>query len=179
MRFFSMMAASVVLFGLNAEAQTTTTIRDLPNGRGRVSPGDPYVKSFDRISAEGVWRAVEIAYRQAGIRPTEVHAGGYNISYVASPAGKKIGNLKIEHVFDCGGDKKAPLAATTELAVSVSTRVRPIGDGAESATSVRATAAVPADGSPTPVCTSKGALERRLEPQIKVKVMIVSTPVRR
>jgi hypothetical protein len=177
MRILSMLAVGVLLVGSQAGAQATMP-RDLPDGRGRVIPGDQHVKRFDRVPIEPVWKAVEVAYRQAGIRPSSVDAGNYRITYVAAPAGGKIGNMKIENAFDCGGDKKAPLAATTEMSVSVSTLVRPMGEGAESVTSVVATPVPPADGSPAIVCRSKGTLERKLEPQLKFEVRVVSKQVR-
>lgn len=151
-------------------------MREVPDGRGRVAAGDPYVKTFDRIPPDAIWKAVEVAWRQSGVKPTMSDAGNRVMSYIAAPAGKKIGNVKIENAFDCGGEKKAPLAARTELTVSVSTLVRALGDGSEVTTSVTATPTPAADGSPAPVCKSKGTLERKLEPQVKVFVV---TTVRR
>jgi hypothetical protein len=130
------------------------------------------VKKFDRIPIPMVWKAVEAAYKQAGVKPSFIEPSLNAMSYVASPAGKKIGNPKIVDDFDCGGDKKAPLAATIPLSVNVRTVVKEYGEGSEVTTTVVGTPIAPEDGSVPPVCISRGKLERKLEPQIKIAFVI-------
>ena len=152
---------------------------EIPDGRGQVMSvaGEPLTKRYRGVPVEALYRNIEGAFRQVGITPSSKSVGNYQVSYAASPAGTKIGNMKIESIFDCGGDKDSPIAKTAVMAIEVTSQVRPSGDGSEVVVSVLATPATPADGSPTPVCKTKGTLERRLAPDMKIKVTV--TQVRR
>ena len=174
MRLVSMIVAGALFVGARAEAQIM--LDQVPTARPREVAGEPSVKGYPGMRPDMLYEASLTSFRQAGIKPQISDASNYRLLYEVSPAGPKVGGLKIENVFDCGGEKDAPLAKTLELAVSVTSAIRPSADGSEMALSVTATPTAPADGGPAPVCRSKGALERKLTP---VKIAFKVTRVGR
>ncbi|MEO7997750.1 MAG: hypothetical protein ABI852_09905 [Gemmatimonadaceae bacterium] len=164
---------------LIACAPTLTVARNVAAQQRMPSSGDPShqvdlnTKDYD-VSAEILWRALEAAYRAAGIRPTSLNSAGYQMAYVAAPSGPRVGNAKIESLVNCGGDKKAPLARTTPLRFAVRSEITPRGESSTLKTFVDvAPMAGLVDSATAPTCKSAFVLERKLMPQMRVEVRVV------
>lgn len=162
---------AVSLMSVAASAQPTSVARANAVDAGRSTGA---VTKFDRVPPEMAFKAVEAAYKDAGIVPTMSEPALYTVGFAKSPAGPKIGGLKIQDAFNCGGDKKSPIAATTPLEVNIQTMVEAFGSGSQVRT-VATAVAIPADGSAPALCKSTGRLERKLEP--KIKIAFVARPM--
>lgn len=167
MKLRSFVAAMTLLASARAlDAQTT--LRELSTAStASYNTEEGQVKSYGPVPIEAVWTGVQNAYRQNGFRASSLNIRGYQIIYLADSAGPKLGNMKIESVFDCGGDKKSPLAKTLALGVSITTQVRQVGSTVETLTRVMAIPPEVPEGEVAPRCVSKGALEKKLTPEFK------------
>lgn len=124
--------------------------------------------SIYRVNPMTVFEKLATTWRTAGIKNPVVNASGMVMTYVVTPAPKKIGNTNIERIADCGGDKKSPLAKTTPLVLMVKSEVKRLDEGAQLATTLEL---FPADSTSTVVCISTQVLERKLEPDISTVLM--------
>lgn len=124
-------------------------------------PAKPFVQRLSGTT-HSLWPQLESVYRDNGIKPTMVDRGNYRITHVAKPAGKRIANMRIEKAVDCGGDKKAPIAASIPLAITLVSDLKEVDGGIALTTSLEAEALPTEAGGTPPVCTSTGALEKTL-----------------
>lgn len=174
MKLSSFVVATMTLV-LAGSLSAQTTLRELSTAStATFNTEEGQVKSYGAVPIEAVWNGVQTAYRQNGIKATSLNGSGYQIIFLVDSAGPKVGNMKIENVFDCGGDKKSPLAKTVPLGVSVSTQVRQTGSAVESVMRVMAIPPMAKDGEEPIRCVSKGALEKKLTPQIKLAFTVMT-----
>ena len=134
----------------------------------------PNTKTFERVEPQNTFKAVEGAYRIARVVPTTVDRADFRLLYVVSPAPKSIGNVRLKDAFDCGGDKKSPIAELVELEVTIRSEVSAYGAAGSQALTMAT--AKPLGNTPdgeTPVCKSTGRLESKLEPDIRTKSVTV------
>lgn len=118
---------------------------------------------YDKADLKTVFAALEESYRSAGIKVTERDPVGYVLAHPALETTKKIGNVKAEKAFNCGGDPKSPNAANANLTVSLRSEVREVSGFVEVATLVSATGKLVGSGTPVS-CSSLGELEKKLNP---------------
>lgn len=167
--------AFAVVFASSCLASAGLAQGTLPPGavvRDASTRVRPNTKTFNRLEPSSVWKGVEIAYRQARVEPTFVNRSDYKMAYVASPAPKKIAGVKLQDAFDCGGDKKSPNAAVVDLEVTVTSVVNGIPEGSEVVTMATAVPLGPLPTGEVPACFSKGRLERKFEPDIKIGFVV-------
>lgn len=164
---------AVTLLASAGSVGAQTTLREISTAsEAAFTTEEGQVKSHGAVPIEAVWNGVQNAYRQSGFRANSLNVRGYQILFVADSAGPRVGNMKMESVFDCGGDKKSPLAKTLPLGVNISTQVRQVGSTVETVTRVIAIPPAPAEGEAPVHCVSKGVLEKRLTPQFKTKIVV-------
>lgn len=134
-----------------------------------VAVGDatvaPVTRDYGGANINELFAAVEESYKKAGIPITERDPIGFSVSNPSFAASKKVFNINLEKIFDCGGDKKSPAAANATLVLSVSTVLVRTDDGVRVRSLLTASGTVMSESGPTAAhCTSLGALEKRLQP---------------
>lgn len=153
-------------------------LASIGNAQGMLPPGAVVkdagkrrglnTKMFERVEPQVAWKAVEGAYKKVHVEPTFISRSDYKLAYVVSPAPKKIANVKLQDAFNCGGDKKSPHAANIDLEVTVTSVVNGLPEGSEVVTSATAVPLGPLPTGEIPTCFSKGRLEQKFEPDIKI-----------
>lgn len=169
MRQIAMLMVASACVSVSSVAHAQVQLRQSTNPSRSI---DANTTEFT-VPPDVVWKALVQSYRNAGIKVTSEDPGSYRLNFVANPAGAKIGNTKIENVTDCGGDKNSPLARTIPLMVTVRSQVVPKGEGATLQTFVEVLPiAQSGDSTASPTCKSTFALEKKLQPQIKLAFVV-------
>lgn len=177
MRTTILIAASSVLLVSNANAQMPP-----PSVSGTAAPGtfirdegrktSDNTKTFDRIEPLNTFKAVETSYRMAHVVPTTIDRAGMRMFYVASPAPRSIGTVRLKDAFNCGGTKDAPVAELVDLEVTIRSEVSSYGAaGSQVITVASATPLASLPSGELPVCKSMRRLELKLEPNIRTKTV--------
>jgi hypothetical protein len=131
---------------------------------GNAAP-EPVKKEYQDVELRDAFSALSDSYKKAGVPVTESDPMKYVIANPSFAASKKIGNLKMDKVFDCGGDKKNPTAAMADLTLSIRSELRKTDIGVEIVSMLSATGNALEGGSGILTCRSLGALERKLFPE--------------
>lgn len=124
-----------------------------------------------RASADAVWNALPAVYAGLGIPIAERDPATRTIGNPSYKLRRRLGDLPLSRVLDCGSTQGSPSADTYEVLLSVNTKVSQVtADSVEVVTLV--------DGRARPVaftadyvnCGSLGALEKRFFDRLAVEL---------
>lgn len=145
-------AQSVQLMG-----NTATTVRLADDVRSN--------KAIIDLAPEKAYAALETAYAALGIPISQRDAGTRRIGNEALRVRRKVGDLLMMKVVDCGGDSGMPNAETYTVTLSVFSQVTPNDAGGSLLqTIVEGAAKNPLTNAANAVrCSSVGGLEARIQ----------------
>jgi len=118
-----------------------------------------------------VWEVMPDAYKELSIPVALLVPQEHRIGIEALRIRRKLGDLPLQRVLDCGGTPGAPNAETYEVTMVVLTQLSLASAGETVlATLVQGTARSPNFGGAEVACTSNGLLERRMEEVVRARL---------
>ena len=118
-----------------------------------------------------VWEVMPDVYKELSIPVELLVPHEHRIGIEALRIRRKLGDLPLHRVLDCGGTPGAPNAETYEVTMVVLTQLSPASTGETVlATLVQGTARSPNFGGAEVACTSNGVLEKRMEEVVRARL---------
>jgi DNA-directed RNA polymerase beta' subunit len=118
-----------------------------------------------------VWEVMPDVYKELSIPVELLVPHEHRIGIEALRIRRKLGDLPLHRVLDCGGTPGAPNAETYEVTMVVLTQLSsPSAGETVLATLVQGTARSPNFGGAEVACTSNGVLEKRMEEVVRARL---------
>ena len=118
-----------------------------------------------------VWEVLPDVYKELSIPMEFLVPQEHRIGIEALRIRRKLGDLPLHRVLDCGGTPGAPNAETYEVTMVVLTQLSATSAGETVlATLVQGTARSPNFGGAEIACTSNGGLEQRFEEVVRARL---------
>ena len=131
------------------------------------------VKSEVFAPPQQVWEMLPEVYQALGIDIASVIQEEKRIGNDAFRTRRKVADMPMQRLLDCGGAAGTPNAETFEITMSVFSVVTGSGDRSAVATTLSATARSPSFGGASDIlCTSTGRLERRIDELVKARLAL-------
>lgn len=153
---------------------TPQAVQGVGGGLNTVSMASGGNASSTEISAsiEEVWGAVQAAYTVLNIPITLRQKETFLVGNTSYRVRRRVGDLAMIRVLDCGGDRGMPNAETYQITMSVQSQLSP---GESGGTVLQTLVEASARGVTTNTmndvrCSSEGALERRIAELVQQKI---------
>lgn len=159
--------------GMGGEALANTNLRSEGSTTGlNVVTRTEVNSTIIMASPDAVFKAVSAAYSTLKIPVTEVNQANRTIGNAAYRIRRRIGDVPTMKAVDCGGDSGMPNAETYQLLLTIRTRVIANDAGGSVVQStVEGSGRNPTTaGSSDVICSSMGALEKRIAELAKENV---------
>jgi len=159
--------------GPEAPPSTVTTRIEGTVGATNLSRANSAAASRVAIArpVHDVWEVMPDAYKALAIPVEVLVPQDHRIGIEALRIRRKLGDLPLQRVLDCGGTPGAPNAETYEVTMVVLSQLSSTSAGETMlATLVQGTARSPNFGGAEVACTSNGALEQRMEEVVRARL---------
>ena len=159
--------------GPEAPPSTVTTRIEGTVGATQLSRTNNVAASRVAIArpVRDVWEVMPDVYKELSIPVELLVPQEHRIGIEVLRVRRKLGDLPLHRVLDCGGTPGAPNAETYEVTMVVLTQLSsPSAGETVLATLVQGTARSPNFGGSEVACTSNGVLEKRMEEVVRARL---------
>ncbi len=130
------------------------------------------VKSQIFAPPQQTWDTLVEVYQALGIEIVTLLQDEKRIGNDAFRARRKIADMPMQRLLDCGGPSGSPNAETYDVTMAISTTVGGSGEESTLATTISANARSASFAGAPVNCTSTGRLERRIDELVKARLAL-------
>jgi hypothetical protein len=154
---------------------TTETVRVSGSGAGNIAMGMAAAAGANvatvNYTVDDVWRILPGVYDSFAIPLSTIQPTEHVIGNSGFNARRRLGNIPLPRLIDCGSTQGGPSAETYDIRLSILTQVRPGESGTTSiATTVDAMGRPVAFSGEYVRCSSTGVLESRIADAVKAQL---------